>query len=54
MAGFLEARRGCNSFDALLLDHLLENEKTIGRLQAATFRESYWRLYFLLNGGEAK
>jgi GT2 family glycosyltransferase len=53
-AGFSRARRECISFDPLLLEHLRENEKTLGRLQSATFRESYWRLYFLLTGGEAK
>lgn len=54
VAGFSRARRECISFDSLLIEHLCDNEHMIGRLQAATFRESYWRLYFLLTGGAAK
>jgi GT2 family glycosyltransferase len=54
LAGFRAARRGCISFDPLLLMQLYDNEAIIRKLQPATFRESYWKLYFLLTRGEAK
>ncbi len=37
-----------------VLEHFRKNERAIYQLQAATSFDSYWKLYFLLTGGEAK
>jgi len=54
MTGFAAARRRAISWNRSLVAHLRQNEISIGHLQNATLRESYWKLYFLLTGGGAK
>ena len=51
---FTVMRNTCNFRYPGLADHLRENERIIYRMQSETSFDPYWKLYFLLTGGEAK
>jgi GT2 family glycosyltransferase len=51
---FGEMRSGAQDFDSELLERLRRNDHHIRVVQEATGFDHYWRLYFLLTGGEAK
>lgn len=53
LGAFKEMRAGYEPIPELL-DRLHENEREIVRLQSVVGRDAYWKLYFLLTGGEAK
>jgi hypothetical protein len=51
---FTKSRNKCETSVPGLLRHLAQNERVIYSIQSATSFDTYWRLYFLLTGGEAK
>jgi GT2 family glycosyltransferase len=54
MRGFSAMRRGGKAINAKALEALLlSGERSIREVQATTSYDAYWRLYFLLTGGEA-
>jgi len=54
LSAFSDIRRTCANFDSELLERLQRNDHHICELQRAAGFDFYWRLYFLLTGGEAK
>jgi GT2 family glycosyltransferase len=51
---YSDIRRGNQNYDLGLLGYLSANDHLICELQRAAGFDFYWRLYFLLTGGEAK